>query len=247
MEKVLFTDIQINTIIEFDSSLLEPSTQRHEDNDVNVQPKEKQTLNSYPVKKDNNEEKNIFRCNICDYTSNFDIAYQNHMRTHGAMSVYDDLPVPCTECDFRCKFNTDLIEHAKEHSFKVSYVCSDCGYNNLCEKQFNNHTKKFFHKIKCPKCNDKFVNLFAMKAHLADHITLHCQFCKRNIIFKTQKELDEHMRKHLEKNTLSCKICDKKFEHPNHLKFHMLSHKGIGKKSKKPISCNITGNNLMHN
>ena len=113
------------------------------------------------------EEKKLFKCAICDYSS----AIKGNMNKHVASVHEGKKPFHCDICDYSCSLKKDLNKHvASVHEGKKPFQCNICDASFVSKQSINEHIasvhegKKHF---KCPICDASFAKKHNLKVHMA--------------------------------------------------------------------------------
>lgn len=172
-------------------------------------------------------------CNVCGKKFKT-LGYLNsHMKNHTK-------PFKCTICGKGFSSKAALTIHNRSHSGERPYECF------ICHKAFIvlDHLRKHMHthtegkNFPCHICKKQFRSQFYVEYH---HSAVHggvgtikCRSCNKT--FKTNKNLNIHMKTHINKNERKfvCHVCDKRFCRSDQLKEHMRKHTG-----EKPYECKI--------
>jgi uncharacterized Zn-finger protein len=131
------------------------------------------------------------------------------------------------------------LELGKErgcHTEELPYKCAECGKG--FDRKWNlkihmlTHTKE--RSFVCLKCQTRFNHQSALKRHELTHMEERPFVCSEpecGKSFKSKRELDVHMRIHMDPQFV-CAECDKKFTFIGNLRKHMLTHTGA-----RPYEC----------
>lgn len=143
-----------------------------------------------PRTKKSEQEKNVFRCDICFKKFVTLMFFQKHKEKH----LNIDLPNKCDIC------------------FRVYSTENQLARHKLCF-----HKKGDF---KCNECDEEFMNKSLLlkhqyKYHLAAY---KCKYCSKS--FNKKSKLTKHRKSHLKKLKHPCLICGMRFENDQLLTQH---------------------------
>jgi len=135
----------------------------------------------------------------------------------------------CPLCGKSFKKSFQLENHRRIHSGDRPFVCHTCGKAFNQEATLRTHLR--IHSGSkphaCKECGESFVTSFALMSHLqwkhnAGVRPFLCSFCCK--AFPTKQALSKHETIHKQEKKYCCRLCDKRFSRPDHLKSHMRSH-----------------------
>ncbi|EDW69674.1 gastrula zinc finger protein XlCGF46.1 [Drosophila virilis] len=176
------------------------------------------------------QQKSIYKCDICATQFLEEHRLQAHKRQHGLM------PYPCPEpgCERGYSHKNTLSVHmrkchklGKEHK---SHVCEYCGKTFDTLWRLKNH--RFTHKDKselpyvCEEadCGQRFSSKQLLKVHMMRHAGIKnysCTYC--GVQKTTRTELKIHLNYHTLERTYCCRICSKVCNSSSNLNLHMRS------------------------
>ncbi|XP_066254732.1 zinc finger protein OZF-like isoform X42 [Euwallacea similis] len=210
--------------------------------------------------------KGTFQCHTCDKVLCSKQALVTHTKRHSR--VYD---IKCQFCGKGFFSNSSLRLHVNSrHTGKSRFVCDICSRSCYDKTALKNHMEKhepgykLRSKVKCPQCEQEFLDKKYLKIHLSkkhgtdskficdlcgkelysksglkDHMNIH-QGLKPHKCelcgegFANSTTLRLHCRRHTGERPYKCTMCDKAFTQSHTLKVHVRKHTG-----EKPYSCNI--------
>ena len=175
------------------------------------------THNSLAFGRHNCSVDNLFKCQECNFTTNFKVGLSNHNEVAHKGTVHR-----CSVCDFSSVFRHELAKHMKsQHSISVPH-CEICKYITFSESELRKH------KVLCneenlqckmcdfkPKPKDPRNARIAIKRHVNSFHNLKekikCDEC--HTLFSEERTLRVHKaRKHGELQAtikeLQCKFCN---------------------------------------
>lgn len=155
--------------------------------------------NAPAAKKDKNQQKGPFTCDLCGKVCKHIGNLRRHQATHASEEPY------CSTCD---KYFTKRIG-LNRHNLLVHSDRSAC-------------------KFVCDTCGKRFLKKGHLDEHLLRHEGVKgfkCVICEK--AFFSKRNLQSHLRLHLDEKPYSCLICDKRFTHVRSLNLH--SEKAHGK------------------
>lgn len=146
-----------------------------------------------------------YMCDICGKFSS-EYHFMRHRLTH-----FYDLPVKCTLCPYRGRFQESLKMHMRSHTGERPYQCEQCSARFMSKSNLNKHT-------------------LTHKAH-----NFRCEACCKG--YYTQRELDLHIKiDHTGVKAHECRYCDKSFGYRKQVMKHELKvHKREKMKSGRLI------------
>ncbi|XP_052776985.1 PR domain zinc finger protein 10-like [Mya arenaria] len=143
-------------------------------------------------------------------------------------------PMSCPHCPAQFNAEAAFHVHVYEHTGVKPFICEIvlCGRGFLSKFKLERHrlihTSPRHHK--CPYCDKSFNR----KDHLKNHMVTHdpnkrmwtCELCDKKYcyVFSYRTHMAIHRAERGE--TLSCGICEKKFENKEQLLFHLKVHTG---------------------
>ena len=118
--------------------------------------------------------------------------------------------------------------------------CRLCTETFSTVKELNNHHRKDYGIVKCPKCERYFSTQSSLDRHSYSHgeLKFNCEVCGKSFAF--QSRLDQHMTVHIG-NKLSCpkKKCDRQFKNIWDLNRHMKLHSKGGWYCVETFKCRL--------
>ena len=96
-----------------------------------------------------NNEKEVKKCNLCDYTSTHTGRFNCHKRIHTG-----EKPFKCNQCDFATSQAVNLKFHIMRHNGETPFKCNQCNFSAVRQSDFKKHTltKHTQSEIKCDEC-----------------------------------------------------------------------------------------------
>ena len=79
---------------------------------------------------------NLYKCNLCDYTSSWTSTLRPHLKTHSG-----DKSKKCNQCEYTSSQSGDLREHLKTHTGEKTNQCNQCDYTSSCTGNLRAHLK----------------------------------------------------------------------------------------------------------
>nr|CAD7256988.1 unnamed protein product [Timema shepardi] len=155
-----------------------------------------------------NEERTIFQCPICSFSSLYRSQFNNHLSSH-----YNH---KCSYCDFSTKDLEKLHTHLREdHDQYMSAPEDDCEGDGSIEGDEEEPG------VRVPRVNSQ-----------GKVKTFRCKQCKFAAV--TKLEFWEHSRCHIKvEKLLTCPKCPFVTEYKHHLEYHLRNHF-----KSKPFKCN---------
>ena len=233
------------------------------------------------IKQEPNEEgeannKEMYKCECCDYTS----TRKSCIRKHMVLRHKESEPYNCSKCDYIGEEKRQMIRHVKEvhntekiqcpkceikiapynlkrhikriHDKIFPFLCNTCGFKATSNAELKNHVDKV-HEGKrhiCPICGKGIMSATNMKSHIASvhegKKPFKCELC--DTCCSQQSGLRDHIKKvHDKIKPYKCNECQKFFGTKQILKNHVTAvHEGI--KSFKCSLCDKTfcSENVLH-
>ncbi|XP_060566669.1 gastrula zinc finger protein XlCGF57.1-like [Ruditapes philippinarum] len=163
----------------------------------------------------------------------------------------------CTDCNLAFYGEQGEQEwhwHLKQHK---PFKCDLCSEAYEDRESLKTHVRT--HSIQMPFVCDKCGSAYSLKNNLTQHMKTHedklyqCGEC--DVLFKSQVNLEKHLRLHTGAVTVfTCETCNKKFSHQKNLVQHMKIHQGnSGKQFKCPecpaaysYKCHLSRHLIIH-
>ncbi|XP_025832558.1 zinc finger protein 664-like [Agrilus planipennis] len=156
-------------------------------------------------------EENIFKCVVCDYSTESINEIKGHISDDHEGNTYK---YKCVVCDKGFHLLSWFEEHNNFHTGTKPFECDFCGKFFMYSRHLYVH-KKTTHGVE------------------GEPVLHECVVCKKQYQHKNSLKL--HMNVHTG-NLAICDICGKQLSSKEKLKFHMRTHTGY-----KPFSCNYCG------
>ena len=185
--------------------------------------------NKFDVSRSTEElERKEFKCNECDYVSDFPHHLATHTKAKHASETFD-----CTLCDFKSQWKQVLIQHKKNMHERTLFPCNQCDFKAKWKGSVTTHIRNKHEKITndCDICGDKsYTTMCSLKFHkktVHEGIIEHnCDICE--YMAKSIKALKSHKASAHEGVTYNCDECDHRSKTKHLLKIHQDNvHKGI--------------------
>ncbi|KAJ8957843.1 hypothetical protein NQ318_001839 [Aromia moschata] len=191
----------------------------------------------------------LFKCDICDYTSKIKEALTDHEKLHIPRKIQlpkqDMGKFKCDECDYSTTKRIWFNNHVEKHSdpnFLKEFRCTLCPFRGSTKLKFVSHLQT--HGIledkcfKCPDCPYASNTLSGLKTHVLMHVkpelveTYKCDMCEFQS--KYQRSLNAHKGTHGEA-TLECYHCATRFKTKSTLIKHLNIHRP--REQRKTYKC----------
>ena len=174
--------------------------QEAQGNNLKLQ-KELDIKNALIVNYKNNQE---FKCDQCGWKTHNKKSLTGHMTSHVTAVKRPEL-LKCTDCDFTSKDNTSMTGHMTNHhpvdNSPRLLKCTECDFTSKNIQSFNSHIEA--HK-----------NMFNCGETVGDG-DLKCM-----VMFKTEQELNNHIKISHSQSKFKCNNCEKSFATHNSLMQH---------------------------
>ncbi|CAK1543786.1 unnamed protein product [Leptosia nina] len=165
-------------------------------------------------------------CNVCKATFRNKVEYDIHFRSHSGRS---SIVYTCVICHKDFNLYACFRGHCyNNHVIKNRYTCEHCNkhFSKLQSLQEHNKSK---HMIKCPDCNDSFLNkkelnIHRVIIHKEEHEEQTCRVCHSEI--RTLEECKEHIDLHRQ-YVYSCPICQEEIAYIEDSVKHLKTHFSI--------------------
>ncbi len=185
------------------------------------------------------ENRDVFKCNICDkvitkYTAQSGLAHDHIKRFH----VKEGQCPKCPKCSYLFWFKDRYERHIAtcNRRYRKEGMCPVCGH---IVRQLNKHMREIHppHPSYCDICNAKCSNEYTLKVHkklvhrAPENIL--CHICSKS--FRNEFYYKGHMRKVHTTERFVCPFegCGRQFKRKDNLKVHAMIHS-----DEKPLRCN---------
>ncbi|XP_072745990.1 uncharacterized protein [Anoplolepis gracilipes] len=170
-------------------------------------------------------DKEIWRCNVCNKVFSKRTLLINHERIHE-----DDKSYECDECGKKLASKSSLLYHKKSmHLKERPHMCHYCG-NSFVSKE----TRLIHERIHtgerpyvCKVCNMRY----RCSSNLSQHMKIHtglkphkCHYCNKG--FTRKGALLVHERIHTGVKPYPCETCGRSFSQKNDMLKHVKTHNG---------------------
>ena len=175
-------------------------------------------------------------CKLCGYFSDERANLVRHMESRHSTAK----PFACDICFFTFKSETFMYAHKiNKHTGEGGiYSCPVCQQQYPILHSLNAHFKSSHLDPKRDKkaCNvcGKILDVYTMKRHEDSHKTKTVKCDKCPAVFKTDRDLKSHQRRHDKDYRYCCETCGKGFYSITPLVNHRRIHTG-----EKPFSCSL--------
>ena len=184
-------------------------------------------------------KRQIFTCDICDYSVKNHSLFQKHMVKHT-----DDNPYKCDTCDYSTAIHVCLIQHKLIHKRGNPYRCETCGYSAAQREDIEKHKLKHTNEKphKCNLCDFSAMRRDIVEKHMVIHIGEQPYKCdKCDYSTSRRRNLERHMETiHTKEKTYKCNVCDFGTMRRDLFEKHMMQHTGM-----KPYNCDICSYSTM--
>ncbi|XP_050301124.1 zinc finger protein 808-like isoform X2 [Anthonomus grandis grandis] len=189
--------------------------------------KSEESLDGHRQRAHLNHEKQVYRCNQCDFKTIFKYSLKTHSIKHKKYS--------CNVCDEDLESAYALVKHRKMHTSNPKnriYLCDVCGFQSKNDRSLKMHKKTHNPEFKCPDCPFQTHSKVNFQNHCinhknADEVTMfpcpHCSYQSR-----LKRNLAWHMKRHADPSKAQifrCPSCDYQTFTNAQLKSHLMVHK----------------------
>ncbi|XP_011257518.2 zinc finger protein 883 isoform X2 [Camponotus floridanus] len=168
-------------------------------------------------------DKEIWRCNICNKIFPKRTVLINHERVHGDDKLYE-----CDECGKKLASKSSLMYHKKSmHLRERPHMCHYCGNSfvskeaRLIHERIHTGERPYI----CKVCNMRY----RCSSNLSQHMKIHtgvkphkCHYCSKD--FTRKGALIVHERIHTGVKPYPCETCGKSFSQKNDMLKHARTH-----------------------
>lgn len=186
------------------------------------------------------EQRTLFRCASCQYTSKYKNMIRIHVLAHLGISMYK-----CDQCGRGFSTRLNLTVHQNNHKGLKPFQCEVCG-NNFTRLHYMRRHRRILHEHPgshvCHICQRVFSFDCSLKAHLKRHNGEHrvaCDICGKNV---SNTSLTLHRRVHSGERPYDCRTCGKSYTNKQILNEHALIHR-----QTKSFVCNACGKLFVTN
>lgn len=169
------------------------------------------------------DENNPNKCDICGKICTAPSLLEYHKFSH---NVSNQIRFECNKCGKNLFNKADLTAHLKFHTGNKPFSCTICDKAFYTKSHLRGHieihsTEK---KYKCDICFKFFKTKRLMKHHEKLHDNnnrkeLKCTYCNKT--YKTKRKKIEHMVKHPQYKSFSCRFCFKAYMSQSNLDTHI--------------------------
>ena len=168
----------------------------------------------------------MLKCSECPFETKEHTDMNVHLQTFHKMTMVDikkmkrmEISIQCNQCDYKCKFNKQLMSHMKMKHIEPSLTTPD-----PCQVLKTESLPR-----KCPFCAIEFKTMEEIKEHLDKEHGLKetnhnntsdlfpCNEC--GFVLATFNQLQKHVTSH---HTQNCRYCDYKAKNNEELECHMV-------------------------
>lgn len=179
------------------------------------------------------------KCNDCDFSTTFKLAYDKHVKSHTREEY------KCELCDKIFPARTWFIEHKNFHTGEKPFSCEECGKCFPYSRYLTAHKKSmhphcYFKEPElneCQICKKRYSHRNSLRLHMKVHTgenTYLCDVCGKSL--SSTDKLQLHKRIHTGYKPYVCTVCEKAFTKKDILTDHMRVHSG-----EKPFACETCG------
>uniref|UniRef100_A0A8D8S124 Zinc finger protein 26 n=1 Tax=Cacopsylla melanoneura TaxID=428564 RepID=A0A8D8S124_9HEMI len=175
-----------------------------------------------------------FPCYLCDVSLSNKYQKKKHYKSvHKGMPYFPTFTCPICKKTFK---NQEFYsDHVSAHEGKRRHVCDVCGSDFSTFYHLSNHKRVHYPQPKkiyeCKKCDSKFSSRSALSYHkykIHEKKSWQCPTCGKVLAAYDRN----HLRIHEKEQKYVCETCGKRFNCPQYLKDHTLSHGPV-----KPFKC----------
>ena len=142
-------------------------------------------------------EKQLFRCDQCDFSSVSEQGLKTHSKRKHTNAVIEkemeSFPKMCSLCEKQFDCEITLKRHMKTHSYKqIEYRCEECDFLGATPFTMEVHLgKSHSDKFECGLCEFVAKDLETLDMHLFTCEIYQCEECEKR--FKNIKDIKEHL------------------------------------------------------
>ncbi|XP_054842395.1 RE1-silencing transcription factor [Eublepharis macularius] len=176
-----------------------------------------------------------FRCKPCQYETESEKEFVDHIRVHGANRfIVEEKAEKHGQAKEAESASTDEVDFSKG-----PIRCDRCGYNTsrydhyLAHLKHHNKVGENERVYKCTICTYMTVSEYHWKKHLRNHFPRKVYTCSQCSYFSDRKNnYIQHIRTHTGERPYRCSMCPYSSSQKTHLTRHMRTHSG-----EKPFKC----------
>jgi len=132
----------------------------------------------------------------------------------------------CAVCSTKFKCNSALKSHMHVHAGEQMFRCEVCSKAFISSISLKHHICAVY-MFACKLCSRKCKCARELNVHLRTHIDappFRCKVCNER--FRCDTGLKRHMRNHVAERHFRCEVCKEMFKNSKSLNYHMRIHKG---------------------
>uniref|UniRef100_A0ACB8ES89 Uncharacterized protein n=2 Tax=Sphaerodactylus townsendi TaxID=933632 RepID=A0ACB8ES89_9SAUR len=176
-----------------------------------------------------------FRCKPCQYETESEKEFVDHIRVHGANRFIVE-----EKAEKHGQIKETEPNGTEEVDFSKGPIrCDRCGYNTsrydhyLAHLKHHNKVGENERVYKCTICTYMTVSEYHWKKHLRNHFPRKVYTCSQCSYFSDRKNnYIQHIRTHTGERPYRCSMCPYSSSQKTHLTRHMRTHSG-----EKPFKC----------